>query len=66
MISSDRPILFFLFANGDDFKIVEMTDAEANKQWSEGQRWLDVPQATRGECEELRLQYLSQSRSRPA
>ena len=64
MTSSDRPIFFYLFPNGNDFKIVEMTDAEATKRWTEGQRWLDMPRKTRAEAEEIRLQYLSHRQSR--
>ena len=55
-----RQILFYLFPNGKDFQIKEMTDGEALELKKPGEPlpWVDVPRKTRAEAEELRQLYL--------
>jgi hypothetical protein len=54
----DGPSLFYLFREDDDIKIREMTDAEADKIHSEGQRWLVMPKRTWSEAHALRMELL--------
>jgi hypothetical protein len=61
MNSSKRPILYYLFQDGKDFKVVGMTDVEANELLKKGTRWLDIPKSTQAEAEELRLAYMKEA-----
>jgi hypothetical protein len=56
MDSSERSRVFYLFRGGDDIKIREMTDAEADKLHRQGQRWLDMPKRTWLEAHTLRME----------
>lgn len=59
MSEGDRPTFYYLFRDGQDFKIVAMTDMEAKTSWEKGKRWVDVGQKTRADAEKLRSAYLS-------
>jgi hypothetical protein len=51
--------LFYLFPDGNDYKIVPMTTFEAKAVWEKGRRWVDIPRHTKAEAEALRLHWLS-------
>jgi hypothetical protein len=63
MNSPKRPTLFYLFPEGNDFKIRPMTDVEAVALRDKGKLWVDVPQKTLADAEELRALYIAQKKS---
>ena len=63
MDENERPKRFYLFPEGDNYKIHEMTDVEATRLWDEGRRWVDIPQGTLYDAEELKTQYVEKLHS---
>jgi hypothetical protein len=58
MDSAERPKRFYLFPDGNSYKIHEMTDVEAARLWDYGSRFVDMPQETLAAAQELKAQYL--------
>ena len=56
---NDRPVLFYLYEEGNDYVIVEQTDAKAMELWNKGTKFKGIGQKTRAEAEQLREQYLA-------
>lgn len=56
MNSVERPTSFYLFPKGNDIEIREMSDVAAVNLWEKGVHWLDMPQRTLSEAEQLKAQ----------
>jgi len=52
-------IFFYLFPKREDIEILELTTVEALEMWERGQHWLDMPQKTLQEAEQLKVQLLT-------
>lgn len=59
MAKFERPTYFYLFPEGSDINIVEMTDVQADQMYTQGKRWLDVGRKSLEEAQEVRKQLLS-------
>lgn len=60
MPDSDRPIFYYLYPDGDDFKIERHTDEEAAKLWDQGRKFVDMGQKSKEEAEALRPVWLNE------
>jgi hypothetical protein len=60
MESTERPTFYYLFRAGDDITIMHMTDVEADQRYQKGQRWLDMPQKTLEDANELKRLLLAE------
>ncbi|MGB7599834.1 MAG: hypothetical protein WBM24_05995 [Candidatus Sulfotelmatobacter sp.] len=60
MSQVERPTFFYLFWRGAAIEIVQMTGLEAARQWDQGEHWVDMPQKTRADAEQLKSLLLSQ------
>jgi hypothetical protein len=58
MDAPERPKYFYLFPEGKDIKIREMTDMQADKLLKQGKSWIGIPKKTRSDAEALRRQLL--------
>jgi hypothetical protein len=57
-----RPTRYYIFPGGNGYKIVAMTDTVAAKYWQRGERWVDMPQQSQEDAEEIIRQLLSDKR----
>jgi exonuclease VII small subunit len=55
---------FYLFSEDNDkgIEILELTTVEALEMWERGRHWLDMPQQTLSEAEQLKIQLLASGR----
>ena len=50
---------FYLFAKRQDIEILKLTTVEALEMWERGRHWLDMPQKTLLEAEQLKIKLLA-------
>ena len=58
-VTQEAPIFFYLFPKGNSIEISRLTTAEASKLWDRGEHWIDMPQKTLSEAQELKRQIIS-------
>ncbi len=66
MTESKSRFHFYLFRNGTNIVIRELTEAEAAKLWDRNMRWLDIPRNTLADAEQLRLLLMGHSQAEAA
>ncbi|MEY2412079.1 MAG: hypothetical protein QOD84_685 [Acidobacteriaceae bacterium] len=57
---------FYLFRNGTNIVIRELTESEAAKLWDTNMRWLDIPRNTLADAEQLKLLLMEHSQAEAA
>jgi hypothetical protein len=62
MNETERPTRFYIFPKGSNYKIMAMTDTEAVKYWQRGEHWVDMPQKSQEDAEEIIRQLLSNNK----
>jgi exonuclease VII small subunit len=58
-VTQETPTFFYLFPNRHDIDIQKLTTVEALEMWKRGRHWLDMPQKTLSEAEQLKVQLLA-------
>lgn len=60
--SNKRSEFFYLVPKGEQIEILKLNDLVACALWEKGQRWLDMPQKTLPEAQQLRAKLLANRR----
>ena len=58
-MTPETPTFFYLFPKGKSIEISKLTTAEAAKLWDQGKHWIDMPQKTLSDAQELKRQIAS-------
>ena len=60
-MTQETPTFFYLFSEGKGLgiEILKLTTVEALEMWQRGRHWLDMPQKTLSEAEQLKVQLLA-------
>jgi hypothetical protein len=59
MTQEQTNTFFYLFSEGKGIEILKLTTVEALEMWKRGRHWLDIPQKTLSEAEQLKMQLLA-------
>jgi hypothetical protein len=61
MTQEQTNTFFYLFSEGrgPGIEILKLTTVEALQMWQRGRHWLDIPQKTLSEAEQLKVQLLA-------
>ena len=59
MTQEQTNTFFYLFPNREEIEILKLTTVEALEMWEQGRHWLDMPQKTLSDAEQLKVKLLA-------
>jgi hypothetical protein len=59
MTQEQTNTFFYLFPKREEIEILKLTTVEALEMWGKGLHWLDMPQKTLSDAEQLKVKLLA-------